>query len=110
MECIRLRVMDIDFDRCAIFVRNGKGGKDRVTTLAQEISTPLQRHLATVKNTHEKDLNDGFGEVYLPHALSRKYPAAAKKWGWQYVFPASRRSVDPRSGITRRHHIDESSL
>ena len=110
MECLRLRVMDIDFDRCAIFVRNGKGGKDRITTLAEEIKAPLQRHLAAVKNIHEKDLVDGFGEVYLPYALSRKYPDAAKKWAWQYIFPASRRSVDPRSGVTRRHHINESTI
>jgi integron integrase len=110
METVRLRVQDIDFPHRAILVRNGKGGKDRVVTLADELITPLQRHLDTVKTTHEKDLVDGFGAVYLPFALERKYPAAPKEWGWQYVFPAPSRSVDPRTGIERRHHFGEQSL
>ena len=91
MECIRLRVKDIDFDHRAIFVRAGKGAKDRVVTLPDALLIPLQRHLSSVKNTHEKDLADGYGQVWLPHALARKYPRAPAEWGWQYVFPASRR-------------------
>ena len=110
MECLRLRVKDLDFGHRAILVRDGKGGKDRVVTLPDEIIQPLQGHLESVRNTHEKDLQDGFGKVYLPHALSRKYPNAPSEWGWQYVFPASKRSIDPRSGVERRHHLDESSL
>ncbi len=110
MECMRLRVKDLDFEHCAVIVRDGKGGKDRVTTLAKELITPLKRHLCQVKNIHEKDLADGYGSVYLPFALSRKYPNAANEWAWQYVFPASRRSVDPRSGVIRRHHINESAI
>jgi integron integrase len=110
MECLRLRVKDLDFGHRAILVRQGKGGKDRVVTLPDEIIQPLQRHLEAVRNTHAKDLQDGFGKVYLPHALARKYPNAAGEWGWQYVFPASKRSIDPRSGVERRHHLDESSL
>ncbi|WJW75567.1 integron integrase [Thiohalobacter sp. IOR34] len=110
MECVRLRVQDVDFDHRAILVRNGKGGKDRVVTLPDELIVPLRRYLDAVRNVHDKDLRDGFGEVWLPYALARKYPYAAREWGWQYVFLASRRSVDPRSGIERRHHIDESSL
>jgi integron integrase len=110
MESVRLRVKDIDFDHRAIVVRHGKGGKDRVVTLPDELIVPLKRHLQSVKLFHDKDLRDGFGEVYLPYALARKYPAAARQWTWQYVFPSRRRSVDPRSGIVRRHHIDESVL
>jgi integron integrase len=110
MECLRLRVKDLDFGHRAILVRQGKGGKDRVVTLPDELIQPLQRHLEAVRNTHAKDLQDGFGKVYLPHALARKYPNAASEWGWQYVFPASKRSIDPRSGVERRHHVDESSL
>ena len=110
MECVRLRVMDIDFDHQAITVRGGKGAKDRVVTLAGSLTDTLKRHLSSVRNIHAKDLADGYGEVWLPHALARKYPNAAREWGWQYVFPASRRSTDPRSGIIRRHHLDESSL
>jgi integrase len=105
-----VRVKDIDFDRLSITVRSGKGGKDRVVTLARELVVPLKRHLLNVKTTHERDLADGYGLVYLPYALSRKYPNAASAWGWQYVFAATRRSVDPRGQITRRHHIDETTL
>jgi integron integrase len=110
MECIRLRVKDIDFDRLSITVRSGKGGKDRVVTLARDLVVPLKRYLMNVKTTHERDLADGYGLVYLPYALSRKYPNSASAWGWQYVFAATRRSVDPRGQITRRHHIDETTL
>ena len=110
MECMRLRVKDLEFDHRAILVRDGKGGKDRVVTLPDELVAPLQRHLASVKNAHLKDLAEGYGEVYLPHALARKYPAAPKAWGWQYVFPAEQRSVDPRSGVVRRHHFGEQAI
>jgi integron integrase len=110
MEAVRLRVKDIDFDHRALFVREGKGRRDRVVTLPDELITPLRRHLQATKLMHEKDLADGFGEVYLPFALARKYPNAGRQWAWQYVFPAQRRSIDPRSGATRRHHIDESKL
>lgn len=110
IESVRLRVLDLDFDHKAIYVRSGKGGKDRVVTLADEIIVPIQRHLESVRTLHERDLAEGFGSVYLPFALSRKYPNAAKEWKWQYLFPATQRSVDPRSGVTRRHHLDESSV
>jgi integron integrase len=107
MEAVRLRVKDVDFQRREILVRDGKGMKDRVTLLPDSLRDGLQAHLAWVKAQHERDLAEGFGEVYLPFALARKYPAAQREWGWQYVFPASRRSVDPRSGAERRHHFDE---
>lgn len=110
MECLRLRVMNLDFDRKAIFVMNGKGGKDRIVTLADQLLIPLKRHLEYVKNLHEKDLTDGFGEVYLPYALERKYPNASKQWHWQYVFAAAERSPDPRTGEIRRHHVHEKTL
>lgn len=110
MECIRLRVKDVDFGRLSITVRQGKGGKDRVVTLARELVVPLQRHLESVKMTHERDLAEGFGNVYMPYALERKYPSAATSWGWQYVFPATRRSIDPRSEVVRGHHMDESTV
>jgi len=110
MECIRLRVKDIDFERLSITVRSGKGGKDRVVTLARELVIPLKRHLESVKTTHERDMTEGHGAVYLPYALERKYPAAASSWGWQYIFPATKRSIDPRSQIIRRHHMDESTV
>ena len=110
MECVRLRVMHLDFDHRAIRVINGKGGKDRVVTLADELIVPLQHHLQHVRGLHKKDLADGFGEVYLPYALARKYPNAPKEWAWQYVFPATQRSMDPRSGVMRRHHFDEQAL
>jgi integron integrase len=110
MECIRLRVKDLDLDRLSITIRSGKGGKDRVVTLARELVVPLQRHLESVKTVHERDIAEGFGRVHTPYALARKYPAAAISWGWQYVFPATRRSIDPRTGVLRRHHMDESSL
>jgi integron integrase len=110
MECLRLRVKDLDFARCQILVRDGKGEKDRVTMLPQSVVVPLQDHLRSVKRTHEEDLAKGYGGVYLPYALERKYPNAEREWIWQYVFPANRLSVDPRSGIVRRHHVHESSL
>jgi len=110
MECIRLRVKDIDFDYNQITVRNGKGGKDRVVPLPQKLIQDLQNHLREVRNLHNNDHESGFGEVYLPGALARKYPNAPREWGWQFLFPSSRISVDPQSGIARRHHLHETSL
>ena len=110
MECVRLRVKDIDFEMNQIDVRDGKGKKDRRTVFPQVIKDPLKRHLKKVKVLHENDLSEGYGEVYLPFALERKYPNANKEWGWQYVFPSKKRSVDPRSDKIRRHHIDEKTI
>ncbi|MCW8933810.1 MAG: integron integrase [Gammaproteobacteria bacterium] len=110
MECIRLRVFDIDFDYNQIMIRNAKGGKDRVSPLPVKLTDKIKTQLEYVRATHALDLEDGFGEVYMPHALGRKYPNAAKEIGWQYVFPASKVSVDPRSNKVRRHHIHENSL
>ena len=110
MECVRLRVKDVDFGQMQILVRDGKGDKDRVTMLPQSLLEPLQMHLQRVKALHQRDIGEGYGEVYLPYALDRKYPNAGREWGWQYVFPSSKRSVDPRSGVVRRHHADEKVL
>jgi integron integrase len=106
MENLRLRVKDLDFDHRAIIVRDGKGGKDRVVTLAEELITPLKRHLGIRRTLFEQDQAAGHASVYLPHALARKYPNAEREWGWQYVFVASKLSTDPRSGVVRRHHLD----
>ncbi len=108
MECLRLRVKDVDFAYRRILVRDGKGGKDRVTMLPEAAVQPLQAQLGAARRLHEVDLREGCGEVHLPHALARKYPRAGFEWGWQYVFPASRRSADPDDGVIRRHHADES--
>ena len=125
MECVRLRVKDVDFGYLRITVRDGKGGRDRLTMLPTNIAEPLERHLRKVKLQHEEDLEAGFGSVYLPTALDRKYRNAAKEWCWQYLFPSSRLSVDPRgeSGeaegrgtqapptlVKRRHHVAEGIL
>ncbi|HVF73206.1 MAG TPA: integron integrase [Chthoniobacterales bacterium] len=110
MECVRLRVKDIDFAYARITVRDAKGGKDRITMLPVEVAAPLERHLQRVRMQHEQDLEDGFGEVMLPHALARKYPTAGRSWQWQFAFPSARISVDPRSGIRRRHHVHENVL
>ena len=110
MEAVRLRVKDVDFQMKQLTVRSGKGDKDRFTTFPATLTPLLQNHLTGVKTLHQQDLAQGHGEVYLPHALARKYPSAAKEWGWQYVFPARDLSVDPRSGVTRRHHIDPSVI
>ena len=110
LESLRLRVKDLDFDHRAILVRDSKGAKDRVVTLPDELIVPLKRHLANRKTLFERDCAEGFGTVFLPHALARKYPNAASEWGWQYVFVADRVSVDPRSGTRRRHHVDESAV
>jgi len=107
MEACRLRVLDIDFNARQITVRNGKGAKDRVTMLPEALVVPLKSHLELVRVRHQCDCEQGGGEVYLPFALDRKYPAAAREWKWQYVFPADALSEDPRSDIVRRHHIDE---
>jgi len=110
MECARLRVKDVDLERNELTVRNGKGGKDRMTVLPAALREPLARQLAGVRQLHARDLAAGLGRVHLPHALARKYPNAATEPGWQYVFPATRISVDPRDGVRRRHHIDEKVL
>jgi integron integrase len=110
MECVRLRVKDIDFDRDQIIVRDGKGMKDRTTMLPEQLKSLLSDQLGRIKIIHEQDLKNGFGEVYLPFALGKKYPNAAKELGWQYVFPSEKISKDPRSGKMRRHHVDESGL
>lgn len=110
MECIRLRVKDLEFERREIVVRDGKGGKDRVTMLPDRVAPRLQAQLEKVQGLHARDLAEGFGAVYLPYALARKYPNAQREWGWQYVFPSRKRSVDPRSGAVRRHHLDEKGL
>ncbi|MEW6679356.1 MAG: integron integrase [Pseudomonadota bacterium] len=107
LECLRLRVKDVDFGRNEILVREGKGNKDRVTMLPSSLAVRLQAHLKWVKAQHEADLAAGYGEVWLPNALAAKYPNAPRTWGWQYVFPASGLSVDPRSGVTRRHHVED---
>jgi integron integrase len=110
MEAVRLRVKDVEFARREIVVREGKGFKDRVTMLPEAVVAPLKAHLAKVKALHDEDLAQGYGEVYLPFALDKKYPNAGREWGWQYVFPSKNFSVDPRSGKTRRHHLDEKGV
>ncbi len=110
LECLRLRVQDIDFDLGHITIRNPKGGRDRVTMLPDSTRDRLQDHLIEVRALHKHDLEEGFGSVYLPHALERKYPHADRDWKWQYVFPAGSRGIDPRSGIERRHHLHESTI
>jgi len=109
-ECCRLRVKDLDFDNNLIFVREGKGGKDRSTLLAQSVKNDLRHHLERVRELHQKDLAAGAGEARLPGALARKYPNAGKDWGWQFVFPSKQLSVDPRGGKVRRHHVSASAL
>lgn len=110
MEVIRLRVKDVDFSRAEIVVRDGKGGKDRVTMLPQSLVPPLQAHLRERRALFEDDLAKGMASVYLPDALERKYVSAAVDWGWQYIFVAGSYSLDPRSGVERRHHLDEKLL
>jgi integron integrase len=110
LECLRLRVKDVDFERHHILVRDGKGQKDRATILPASLVEPLRRQVEHVRAVHRKDLGEGFGRVYLPHALSEKYPEADRQLGWQYLFPARRRGEDPRSGTVRRHHLAESAL
>ena len=110
MECVRLRVADVDFGQRLIVVRNGKGGKDRVVPLPQRYESALREHLRSVEAQHQQDLAAGVGGVFLPDALARKYPNAAREWRWQYVFPSASLSRDPKSGRVRRHHLHESSL
>ena len=116
MECVRLRVKDVDFAYAQITVRDAKGGKDRVTMLPVNLGEPLQRHLVKVKAQHEQDIEDGFGSVHLPSALERKFPNARREWAWQYVFPSSRLAHDPRAEcgggrpLKQRHHMAEGIL
>lgn len=110
MECLRLRVKDVDFSRKEILVRDGKGFKDRVTMLPVALAVPLREHLERVRELHRQDLAAGWGAVHLPYALEKKYPGAAHDWAWQYVFPSARISVDPRSGQVRRHHVQDQAL
>jgi integron integrase len=110
MECLRLRVKDVDFGQNHLIVRDGKGQKDRVTVLPSSLVEPSKTQVERVAEIHRQDLLDGFGHVYLPFALARKYPEADQHPGWQYLFPASARSIDPRSGRERRHHEGEANL
>jgi integron integrase len=110
LECLRLRVKDIDFGRGEITVRQGKGDKDRRTMLPTTVRADLSDHLRRVRLLHERDLSRGFGSVWLPEALERKFPNAAHEWAWQWVFPSAVLSVDPRTGIKRRHHAHEGSV
>jgi integron integrase len=106
LEALRLRVKDLDFERRQLTIREPKGGRDRVAIMPETLRPAIRLQLRDVRRIHQADLREGFGEVYLPNALARKYPGAGRSWGWQYLFPAARRSVDPRSGIVRRHHVD----
>ena len=111
LEALRLRIKDVEFERREIIIREGKGNKDRITVLPENLIIPLQAQLQRSKLIHERDLEAGFGEVHLPHALAVKYPNAGKAWGWQYVFPAASRAIDPRSeGVERRHHVFPESV
>lgn len=110
MECVRLRVKDVDLGYLRITVRDGKGAKDRITMLPVNLAKSLERHLQKVKAQHEEDLESGFGSVYFPNAIERKWPGAASEWAWQYVFTSSRLSGDPRTGKKQRRHVDESVL
>jgi len=108
MECLRLRVKDVDLEYRQILVRDGKGEKDRVTMLPEKLVEPLRAHLFRVKGLHARDLKEGYGEVNMPYALARKYPRAGREWAWQFVFPSKHRSADPDDGVLRRHHMFES--
>jgi integron integrase len=110
MECLRLRVQDVDFRRNEILVRAGKGGKDRRTMLPRSLVEPLQREIERARMLHQSDLAAGCGLAALPHALARKYPSAPREFGWQYVCPSVQRSIDPRDGVERRHHFDDGVL
>ncbi len=111
LEALRLRIKDVEFERREIIIREGKGNKDRITVLPENLIIPLQAQLQRTKLIHERDLDAGFGDVYLPHALAVKYPNAGKAWGWQYVFPSASRAIDPRSdGVERRHHVFPESV
>lgn len=116
LEALRLRVKDVDFSRKQILIRDGKGFKDRITMLPKSVIAPLKAHLVKVKALHESDLANGYGEVYMPQALAKKYPYATRDWAWQYIFPAGKLSIDPRSideqgnAVTRRHHVQDQAI
>jgi integron integrase len=110
MECLRLRVKDLDFADQQIVVRNGQGAQDRLTLLPQALVAPLQRHLIKVQALHEEDVAEGYGDVELPYALARTYPNGGQAWVWQYVFPTAKRTREPRSGVERRHHVSATVL
>jgi len=110
IECLSLRVKDMDFAYRQIIVRDGKGARDRATMLPENLVQPLQKHLGKVRLLHRRDPSEGYGEVRLPHALARKYPGAGRRWGWQFVFPSANRSADPDSGAVRRHHVHPDTL
>jgi len=110
MEALRLRVQDVDFEQSQIIVRSGKGAKDRITTLPETLIDELKEQLERVREIHKNDLNEGFGRVYLPFALDRKYPGAGIEYGWQYCFPSMQRSTSPRTGLVARHHLDEKNI
>lgn len=110
LEALRLRVRDVDFEYRQIVVRAGKGNKDRVTVLPEALREPLMGQIERARALHDGDLREGFGRVWLPFALARKYPNAEREWGWQYVFPSIRRARDPRDGTIRRHHLDEGNV
>ena len=110
MECLRLRIKDVDFERGEILVRDGKGAKDRVTMLPASVIPALREHVERVRELHRQDLAAGHGEVHLPYALDRKYPSAGREWMWQYVFPSASLSIDPRTGVVRRHHVQDQSV
>lgn len=110
MECLRLRVKDVDLARREILVREGKGFKDRITMLPVSLVEPLKQHLLKVQALHNEDLNAGYGDVFMPMALDRKYPNGGSAWAWQYVFPSVKLSVDPQSNKVRRHHVDEKTV
>jgi integron integrase len=110
MECLRLRAKDVIFERNEILVRDGKGAKDRVTMLPASLVPALREHIGRVRELHRRDLAAGHGDVYLPFALDRKYPTAGREWMWQYVFPSAHLSVDPRTGIVRRHHLQDQAV
>lgn len=110
LECLRLRIKDVDFGRREVVIHDGKGSKDRVTVLPESVAADLTRHLERVRAVHERDLAAGFGRVSLPHALARKFQQADREWCWQYVFPAGSVAKDPVSGIMRRHHLHEKNV
>ncbi|MBI3897124.1 MAG: integron integrase [Gammaproteobacteria bacterium] len=110
MECVRLRVKDVDFGHKQIIVRDGKGLKDRVTMLPAAVIVSLKQHIEQVHALHRQEIEQGHGTVYLPYALEKKYPNANREWCWQYVFPATKASTDPRSGVIQRHHVNEQVL
>lgn len=110
MEAMRLRVKDVEFARREILVRDGKGNKDRVTMLPVRLLAPMRQQIEHARELHRGDLEDGFGAVWLPFALERKYAGASREWAWQYVFPADLRSIDPRDGVERRHHLTDQAF